>query len=87
MKIAKHSKYFFANLDKQKISKNNKRQWLQKIIRNDYDEYWFEQNEVLCGCNCMLCNPYYGDIWEYEIMRDEWQQQITLLQKEIIAKK
>jgi len=87
MKIEKHSKYFLQIWTNKKISKNKKRQSLQKLILNDYDEYWFEQNEVLCGCNCMLCNPYYGDIWEYEIMRDKWQQQLALLQKEIIAKK
>ena len=27
----------------------------------------YKQNEILCGCNCSMCNPYYGDFWEYFI--------------------
>ena len=44
------------------------KQNIKKLIDIDIDEYYSEQNETLCGCNC--CNPYYGDFWEYFIFQD-----------------
>lgn len=37
----------------------------------DLNEYLDEKYELLCGCNCCCCNPYYGDFWEYFILQDE----------------
>ena len=46
------------------------KQNIKKLIELDMDEYYSEQNEILCGCNCCMCNPYYGDFWEYFIFQD-----------------
>ena len=29
------------------------------------------KNEWSCGCNCCICNPYYGDFWKYFIEQDK----------------
>ena len=46
------------------------KQNIKKLIKLGIDEYYSEQNETLCGCNCCICNPYYGDFWEYFIFQD-----------------
>ena len=38
----------------------------------DMDEYMDEKEEVLCGCNCPMCNPYHGGHWEYFVMIDTY---------------
>ena len=55
----------------QKIQKKQKyKQNIKKLIKLYIDEYYSEQNETLCVCNCCICNPYYGDFWEYFIFQD-----------------
>jgi hypothetical protein len=34
-------------------------------------EYQDEVTQLLCGCNCCVCNPYYGDFWESFVQQDE----------------
>ena len=46
------------------------KQNIKKLIKLGIDEYYSEQNETLCGCTCCICNPYYGDFWEYFIFQD-----------------
>lgn len=50
-----------------------RKQNMKQQIKMDLYEYLDEKYEWLCGCNCCICNPYYGDIWEYLILQDEWQ--------------
>lgn len=47
------------------------KQKIKKLIIIDIDEYLDEKYEMLCGCNCNICNPYYGDFWESFISQDE----------------
>lgn len=47
------------------------KQCVEQHIRMDMDEYLDEKYEMLCGCNCAVCNPYYGDFWESFILQDE----------------
>ena len=56
---------------KQKYKQN-----IKKLIELGIDEYYSEQNETLCGCNCCICNPYYGDFWEYFVMQDDINSKI-----------
>ena len=56
---------------------NTKQKHKRKIKINiiiDFNEYLDEKNEILCGCNCTMCNPYYGDFYEYIILQDEYIQ-------------
>ena len=55
------------------------KQNIKKLIELDMDEYYSEQNEILCGCNCSMCNPYYGDFWEYFIFRDRLNFELNQL--------
>ena len=43
------------------------KQNIKKFIVMDINEYLDEKYEILCGCNCVICNPYYGDFFEYFI--------------------
>lgn len=52
-------------------SKQIYKQNIIKNIVNDVNEYLDEKYEVLCGCNCVICNPYYGDFWEYFTLQYE----------------
>ena len=47
------------------------KQNIKKNIELDLIEYLDEKFEWTCGCNCCICNPYYGDFWEYFILQDE----------------
>jgi len=56
-----------------KKSKQMMRKMLKKQIKIDMDIYNDEingYNEYYCGCNCIICNPYYGDFWEYFIRQE-----------------
>jgi hypothetical protein len=53
------------------------KQNIKKLITLDVNEFFDEHTEILCGCNCFLCNPYYGDFWESFILQDT----ISLLMK------
>ena len=53
------------------------KQNIKKLIETEINEYLDEKYEVLCGCNCCICNPYYGDCWEYFILQDEWTYKYT----------
>lgn len=55
------------------------KQNIKNLIKLGIDEYYSEQNEILCGCNCCICNPYYGDFWEYFIIQDEINSDIEKL--------
>ena len=55
------------------------KQNIKKLIKLGIDEYYSEQNEILCGCNCCICNPYYGDFWEYFIKQDYINTEIEKL--------
>jgi hypothetical protein len=53
-------------------SKSFRKVQIQDQIQFDFLEYLDEINEYLCGCNCVICNPYYGDAYEYFILQDSW---------------
>ena len=57
------------------------KQFIKKSIELDYNEYLDEKYEKLCGCNCMICNPYYGDVWEYLIFQDNWKSNVENSEK------
>jgi len=46
------------------------KQYIKKLIEIDVNDYLDEKYEISCGCNCIICNPYYGDFWEYFIFQD-----------------
>ena len=54
-----------------KNKKHKNKHTIQRLIIFDLNEYLDERYELLCGCNCCICNPYYGDFWEYFIQQDE----------------
>ena len=67
--------YFVDNIinNMRKIkTKQMYKQNIKKFIVMDINEYLDEKYEILCGCNCVICNPYYGDFFEYFILQDEW---------------
>jgi hypothetical protein len=53
-------------------SKHMRKYKIKILIDTDINEYLDDINEWLCGCNCCICNPYYGDHLEYFVMQDEW---------------
>ena len=55
-----------------KQTKQMYKQNIKKHIIMELNEYLDEKNEILCGCNCFICNPYYGDFWESFILQDEY---------------
>ena len=67
--------------NKNKLNKRSqqKLQFERHIIEDAVEEFYDEIYEYLylCGCNCCICNPYYGDIWEYDIMLDEYREQYS----------
>ena len=51
-------------------TKQLRKQHMIKLIDCDLNEYLDEKYEILCGCNCVICNPYYGDTLEYFLLQD-----------------
>lgn len=49
---------------------------IQTLISIDFNEYLDEQHDMLYNCNCCTCNPYYGDVWEYFVLQDNWKENI-----------
>lgn len=48
---------------------------IHNLIAMDIGEYLDEKYEEYgrtCNCNCMICNPYYGDFWESFVLQDEF---------------
>ncbi len=60
-------------------TKHAKKQFVNKWINLDMQEYFDERDEILCGCKYPCCNPYYGDRWEYFIMLDELRNNVSFL--------
>lgn len=56
------------------------KQNIKKNIIMDINEYLDEKYEILYGCNCNICNPYYGDFWESFILQDELTYQNTVFE-------
>ena len=48
---------------RKKNIKHSYKENIKKLIAIDVDEYDDEVNEVFCGCDCVICNPYHGDFW------------------------
>lgn len=55
-------------------TKQYRRILLKYLINLDINEYQDEcvYEETRCGCNCVICNPYYGDAFEYFLFQDSW---------------